>query len=248
MASETESTLPGATEPSSTDPLTGNQQLDKKRKKKKDKVRSAWISFIGRIVAQIMGAVATIGLGLLVVHKYQSPNSAKNQAALQTPPAQTAPIRAVTPGELSLAVLPLETYSKDTEGSFADSMTEELITGLARLEGVRVLSRTSSMTYKHDRRRMPEIGRELGVNYLLEGSVTKADGRVRITAQLIDARSDEHLWADSYERPLREILTVQSSVAASIARSVREALTGARKPRAIVVKDVDPRQRPAAAE
>jgi TolB-like protein len=224
-------------QPASPDAVNLAAALDKKRRKKKEKVRSAWISFVGRIVAQIMGAVATIVLGLMVVHKYQLPlgkaQSASNQTAAVAAPA--LPARAITPGQRSLAVLPMANFSADTDVSFADAMTEELITDLSRLTGIRVLSRTSSMAYKHGNRRLPEIARELGVDYVLEGSVTKAGNRVRITAQLIDARSDEHLWADSYERPLKDVLAVQSTVATAIAQSVSGALTrGTPRPRAIV--------------
>jgi len=227
--------------PTPPDQLGAVEQAERKKKKKRDKVRSAWISFVGRILAQIMGAVATITLGLMVVHKYQGPAGKAQPAATETASKQAMPVRVVTPGELSLAVLPLENYSPDADGSFADAMTEALITDLSRLDGIRVLSRTSSMRYKHERRSVPEIGRELGVNFVLEGSVTKMDGRVRITAQLIDAKRDEHLWADSYERPMREVLSLQSRVANAIARSVKEAITSvARGPREIVRRADEP--------
>jgi TolB-like protein len=135
-------------------------------------------------------------------------------------------------------VLPLQNFSADTEDSFADAMTEALITDLSRIDDVRVLSRTSSMLYKkHNNKTLPAIARELGVDMILEGSVTKAEGRVRITAQLIDARSDEHIWADDYERPMRELLSVQAEVATAIARSVRSAIaSGPRKAQKVALR------------
>jgi TolB-like protein len=243
MSPENDTTNPTVGPSVPADPAAAAEQQERKKKKKKDKVRSAWISFVGRIIAQIMGAVATICLGLLVVHKYQGP--AKGQAAAaaqQQTSTQALPTRAVTPGEVALAVLPLENFSSDSDASFADSMTEQLITDLSRLEGIRVLSRTSSMRYKHDRKRIPEIGQELGVHFVLEGSIAKADGRVRITAQLIDARSDEHVWADSYERPLREVLALQSKVSTAIAQSVKDAIAGngTRRSRATVLRIGEP--------
>jgi TolB-like protein len=195
------------------------ESADRKKKKKKDKVRSAWISFVGRIIAQVMGAAATISLGLMVVQKY-APASAQAVAA----PAATQmlqPVRSATPGEAWLAVLPLQNISADGEGSFAKGMTDTLITYLARHEDIHVVSRTSTMQFREPRPSVPEIARALGVNFVLDGSVIKADGRVRITAHLIDARRDEHIWVDSYERPLREVLTVQAEVANAIAAAVR---------------------------
>jgi TolB-like protein len=206
-------------------PTLTADELERKRLKKREKIRSAWISFVGRIVAQILGAVATISLGLMLVQRYQTP-VARPPA---TPPARdTAPaavaVRLVTPGEVSLAVLPLQDVSADGEESFARGMTDALITDLVRLDSVRVVSQTSSAIYGKDRRPLPEIGRALGVDFVVEGSVTKGEGRVRIAARLIDARSDEHLLAESYDRPLLQVLTVQAEVARAIARAIRIAL------------------------
>ena len=198
-------------------------ELDRKREKKRAKVRSAWISFVGRIVAQIMGAVATISLGLMLVQRYQT--SAATPAT--TPAARdiaTVPVRLVTPGEASLAVLPLQDVSADGEDSFAKGMTDALITDLVRLDAGRVVSRTSSAIYGKDRLPLPEIARALGVDFIVDGSVTKAEGRVRIAARLIDARSDEHLLAESYDRPLRQVLAVQAEVARAMARAIKIAL------------------------
>ena len=210
--------LETVTTPAPAEPLAA-ESADRKKKKKKDKVRSAWISFVGRIIAQIMGAAATITLGLMVVQKY-APVSAPAVVEPAVAPV-VLPVRATTPGEASLAVLPLQNVSADGEGSFASGMTDTLITYLARHEDIHVVSRTSTMQFREPRPSMPEIARALGVNFVLDGSIIKADGRVRITAQLIDARRDEHVWVESYERPLREVLTVQAEVANAIAAAVR---------------------------
>jgi len=126
----------------------------------------------------------------------------------------------------SLAVLPLQNLSGDPEKEyFSDGMTEELITDLAKLGGLRVISRTSVERYKNTKRSLPDIARELGVDAIVEGAVLRSDDRVRITAQLIDARSDRHLWADSYESDLRDILALQGKLAQDISEEVRIKLT-----------------------
>lgn len=196
------------------------EQDQNKKKKKRDKVRSAWISFVGRIVAQVMGAVATISLGLMLVQKYHQPASAQAIAAPALPPAVHLP-RDPVPGEASIAVLPLRSFSPERDLLFAAAMTDTIIATLARHGDLHVVSRTSSWQYEHQRTSAPEIARTLGVNFVLDGSVVKADGRIRINAHLIDARRDQHLWVESYDRPLRDALMVQSEVAGAIAHAVR---------------------------
>jgi serine/threonine protein kinase/Tfp pilus assembly protein PilF len=126
----------------------------------------------------------------------------------------------------SIAVLPLENLSQNPEQEyFADGMTEALITELSQIRALKVTSRTSVMQYKDARKPVPVIGRELGVKAVIEGSVMRSGGKVRITAQLIRAASDEHLWAESYDRDLSDVLTLSSDVARVIASKVRVALT-----------------------
>ena len=126
----------------------------------------------------------------------------------------------------SIAVLPLLNLSNDSEQQFfADGMTDELITNLARISSLRVISRTSAMAYLGTRKPAAQIARELGVDALVEGSVVRSGGKVRITAQLIHAASDRHLWAQSYDRDLSDVLTVQGEVAREIADSISLKLT-----------------------
>jgi TolB-like protein len=126
---------------------------------------------------------------------------------------------------VSIAVLPLVNLSGDAEQDyFADSLTEAIITDLAKVRALRVISRTSVMRYKGANRPLPEIARELGASAVVEGSIVRVGDRVRVTAQLIDAATDEHLWAESYERDLKDVLAVQDSVAAAIADEIRRAL------------------------
>jgi TolB-like protein/Tfp pilus assembly protein PilF len=126
----------------------------------------------------------------------------------------------------SLAVLPLTSFSSDPEQQFfADSMTDAIITDLARIGALRVVSRTSVMRYKRTQKSVPEIAKELGVDAVVEGSVERAGDRVRITAQLIRAATDQHLWAENYERELKDVLVLQDQVARSIAREIQVKLT-----------------------
>jgi TolB-like protein/DNA-binding winged helix-turn-helix (wHTH) protein/Tfp pilus assembly protein PilF len=121
----------------------------------------------------------------------------------------------------SVAVLPLRNLSNDPEQEyFSDGMTDELITDLAKAGGLRVISHTSVERFKNTKTPLPEIASQLGVDAIVEGTVMRSADKVRITAQLIDARSDQHLWADSYERDLRDVLSLQDEVARRIAGEI----------------------------
>jgi TolB-like protein/DNA-binding winged helix-turn-helix (wHTH) protein/Flp pilus assembly protein TadD len=122
----------------------------------------------------------------------------------------------------SLAVLPLESLSSDaSQDYFADGMTDELISDLAQISALRVISRTSVMVYKHAREPLPQIARELNVDAVVEGTVLRSGDRVRITAQLIEASTDRHLWSQSYEGELRDTLSLQNTVARAIADQIQ---------------------------
>jgi TolB-like protein/DNA-binding winged helix-turn-helix (wHTH) protein/Tfp pilus assembly protein PilF len=122
----------------------------------------------------------------------------------------------------SLAVLPLENLSSDaSQEYFTDGMTDELISDLGQISALRVISRTSVMSYKHARKPLPQIGRELNVDAVVEGTVLRFGDQVRITAQLIEASTDKHLWSQSYEGELRDTLALQNQVARAIADQIR---------------------------
>jgi TolB-like protein/tetratricopeptide (TPR) repeat protein len=132
----------------------------------------------------------------------------------------------------SVAVLPLENLMGDSaQDYFVDGMTEAVITGLAQIGALTVISRTSVLRYRGTTRPVPEIARELGVDAIVEGSVLRVGDRVRITAQLIDARSDRHLWARSYERDLTDVLGLQMEVARAIADEIRITVSPAERDR-----------------
>ena len=122
----------------------------------------------------------------------------------------------------SLAVLPLESLSSDaSQDYFADGMTDELISDLGQISALRVISRTSVMAYKHTRKPLPQIARELNVDAVVEGTVLRSGDQVRITAQLIEASADKHLWSQSYQGELRDTLALQNQVARAIADQIR---------------------------
>jgi TolB-like protein/tetratricopeptide (TPR) repeat protein len=128
----------------------------------------------------------------------------------------------------SLAVLPLENFSGNPEQDYlSDGMTEALIARLSRIQDLRVISRTSVMQFKGTRKSLPAIGKELNVDAVVEGSVLRSGDKIRITVQLIRADTDEHLWANTYDRELQDVLTLQSDVTYGIARHIEVAVSGA---------------------
>jgi TolB-like protein/DNA-binding winged helix-turn-helix (wHTH) protein/Flp pilus assembly protein TadD len=148
----------------------------------------------------------------------------------------------IPPKIQSLAVLPLENLSGDSaQEYFVDGMTEELITDLGKIAGLRVISRTSSMHYKGTRKTLPEIARELNVDAVIEGAVLRSGDHVRITTQLVEAASDRHLWAESYERELRDVLTLQGEVARDVAKQVNIKLSQEEQTRFSSAHPVDPK-------
>jgi serine/threonine-protein kinase len=151
--------------------------------------------------------------------------------------------RVVTQDErVSIAVLPLDNMSQDEGQEYvADGMTEALIAELAQIRALRVISRTSVMRFKGTTQSIPEVAAVLGVNTIIEGSVAQVGGRVRVTAQLIDAKTDEHLWAQSYERDMSDVLALQSEVARAIADEVKVELTPDETARLASSTAVDPR-------
>ncbi len=141
----------------------------------------------------------------------------------------------------SIAVLPLENLSGDPQKEYlADGMTEALITRLAQIRALRVISRTSVMRYKGERKPLPEIARELGVDAIVEGSVLVASDQLRITAQLIHAPTDTHLWAGEYDNDLKDVLKLHADVAQAIAREVAVTVRPEEAKRVAEARSVDP--------
>lgn len=141
----------------------------------------------------------------------------------------------------SLAVLPLDNLSHDPDQEyFSDGMTDALITQLSKVGALRITSRTSAMSYKGTHKSLPEIAKELNVDAVIEGSVMRADNRVRIAVQLIQTRTDRHLWAEIYDRDLGDVLRLQSEVAEAVAQQIQMQLTPEQQARLRFVPIVNP--------
>jgi TolB-like protein len=189
-----------------------NGGVDIKRAKRKAKIRSAWISFAGRIVAQIVGAAATVVFALVVLHREPSAHGVVS--------AKGAPI---------VAVLPFHVYAATPAyDHVADAMTDLLVTDLAAGNELRVASTTSTLRYRTNTPSVPEIAKQLGVSHIVEGSIAIDHGRARVNAQLVDASSDQHVWAKSFDVSLDDTLAVQQDAAERIAGEVRHALARAK--------------------
>lgn len=171
--------------------------------------------------AVVLGLAIMSGAGLVVLNRHDWVQ--RLVGATSSPQIQ------------SLAVLPLQNLSGDpSQEYFSDGMTEELITELSRINGMKVISRTSVMRYKNTDKSLPEIAHQLGVDGIVEGSVLRSGGRVRITAQLIYARTDANVWAETYDRDSQDVFGLQEAVASAIANRVKATmiLSGASRSRA----------------
>jgi TolB-like protein/DNA-binding winged helix-turn-helix (wHTH) protein/Flp pilus assembly protein TadD len=176
-------------------------------------------------VAAMVGVLAVLALGAIALVLNRG-SHAKNSSE---------------PPITSIAVLPLRNLSGNPEQEyFADGMTEELIGRLANIHGLRVISRTSAMRFKDTRQPIPEIARALHVDALLEGSVIREGDRVRVNAQLIRGATDEHIWAEEYQREYRNILTLQEELAKTIAQKIKVSLTPEEQAGLSIAVAVDP--------
>jgi TolB-like protein len=171
----------------------------------------AWIA--------LAAALAIIAVAVALVVTRRSPPAAVEPSATQAE-AQEAP-RAPAVNAKSIAVLPFDNMSEDKENAFfADGVHEDVLTNLSFVKDLHVISRTSVMQYRATTKPVKQIGQELGVAYVLEGSVRREGNKVRVTGQLIDARTDEHVWAKAYDRDLTDIFAIQAELAQAIAEAL----------------------------
>jgi TolB-like protein/Tfp pilus assembly protein PilF len=179
----------------------------------------------GRKLMITIAVVGVLALGLLLF-QLTRPKSVVTAADSAAPATVAAPPAEAIPSK-SIAVLPFQNLSKDEENAFfADGVQDEILTTLAKVADLKVISRTSVMQYKNtEKRNLPEIAQALKVAHVLEGSVQRAAGRVRVSAQLIDARTDAHLWAERYDRELADVFAIQSEIAQKIAQQLQAALS-----------------------
>ena len=174
--------------------------------------------------------VAVLALGAFVLFR----PAAKSEPAPVVAPPGVAPRPAAPPApvisEKSLAVLPFSNMSEEKDsGFFTDGIQEDILTNLALISDLRVVSRTSVMQYRNTTKTIRQIAQELGVTYLLEGSVRRAGNKVRVTGQLIRAATDEHVWAKAYDRELSDIFAIQEALATEIAGALKTAITPQQK-------------------
>ena len=179
-------------------------------------------SSITRRAGMMMAGLALVASGMAAVW-YLSPSlRTTHRSPLVT--EQKPPLS--LPDQPSLVVLPFNNMSEDpTQDYFSDGITEDLTTALSQLSSLFVIARNSAFTYKGKAVNVQEVGRELGVQYVLEGSVRKANDQVRITAQLVDAATDSHLWAERYDRPLKDIFALQDEIVQKITTTLKLQLT-----------------------
>ncbi len=210
--------------------VTPHQRV-KRHKHKSAKMRGVWISFAGRIVAQFVGSAASILLGIMLIQRYQAPAAnAGNAPAAENPisyEGREARPRVVNGRAVpSLVVLPVDDFSTlGGQAQLARALTEIVTASLAGRDAISVISRTTSSRLNAGRMTVPAISRELGVDLILETSVARSASRVRVVAQLIDGRSDEHLWSRRYDREAGDELATQAELADAIARDVEAYLS-----------------------
>jgi len=191
-----------------------------------------------RKFAAVMISIAVAAGALYLFQHYRAtPDSARRSSADPLPPEGIS--------EKSIAVLPFENLSRDPDNAyFANGIQDEILTRLAKIDDLKVISRTSTLRYKTSPGNLPAIAKELGVAHILEGSVQKTADQVRVTVQLIRAATDAHLWAETYDRKLTDIFAVESDIAENIARALRAKLTP-QEQRAVTAR---PTENPAAYE
>ena len=201
----------------------GNPVLPEKFKSAGGKITKP-SRFSASTLAMIGGAILVVlAIAAVVFVSKRSPKSAAASSDSQT--------QSVSIPEKSIAVLPFENLSDNKENAyFADGVQDEILTNLAKIADLKVISRTSVMQYKTDTsRNSREIGKQLGVAHLLEGSVRRVGNQVRVNAQLIDTRTDAHIWAEFYDRELDDVFAIQSEIAKTIAEQLQAKLSPSEK-------------------
>jgi len=208
----------------------GNQQVPEKLKRGKRWKQTSTVWPIGTsrwprivLVALLLSAIAVVISSLILFHRATSPK------VTSAPGARVSTAASIP--EKSIAVLPFENLSDEKENAyFADGIQDEILTDLARVADLKVISRTSVMQYKTGtKRNLREIATDLGVAHVLEGTVQRAGNRVRVSAQLIDARTDSHLWAERYDRNSEDVFAIQSEVAKNIVAQLKVNLSPSEK-------------------
>jgi TolB-like protein/Tfp pilus assembly protein PilF len=188
----------------------------------------------GRRIVGVTVVLAVIAAGLML---FQFLRSKSGPANLNVSPSLTALV-----SEKSIAVLPFDNLSRDPDNAyFCEGVQDEILTRLAKVADLKVISRTSTQHFKSTPDNLPQIAKQLGVAHIVEGSVQKAGDQVRVNVQLINALTDAHLWADTFDRKLTDIFAVESEIAKTIAETLQARLTGSEKSSIAKMPTVDPK-------
>ncbi len=180
----------------------------------------------GRKIVAVTIALAVVAAGLFVYQVVRSRSTSTSQSDASAARAEAATV----PSNKSIAVLPFDNLSRDPDNAyFCEGVQDEILTRLAKVADLKVISRTSTQHFKSAPENLPQIAKQLGVMHVVEGSVQRAGDQVRVNVQLINALSDAHLWAETYDRRLIDIFSVESEIAKNIAESLQAKLTGSEK-------------------
>ena len=211
----------------------GNPQVPEKLKRGKTSKQASAVypitssrwPRVALIATLLVSAVALVISSLIFFHRTSPPPTTS------THPEKTAASQPIAIPQKSIAVLPFENLSDDKENAyFADGVQDEILTNLAKIADLKIISRTSVRQYKSGiARNLPEISRQLGIAHVVEGSVQRSGNRVRVNARLVDARSDRQLWGQSYDRDLADIFAIQSEIAKSIANQLEAKISAIEK-------------------
>jgi TolB-like protein/class 3 adenylate cyclase len=206
----------------------GNPQVPEKLKRRRWKNPPRWPKLLLAVALVVSAVVLAVSVSIFL--RRSSPNIA--QSRVQESATSSIP-------EKSIAVMPFENRSEETANAyFADGIQEEILTRLSKIADLKVISRTSTQHYKSAPENLSEIARQLGVAHILEGSVQKSGDAVRVNVKLIKAANDSHLWADTFDRQLTDIFSVESDIARAIAEQLRAHLTG-QEEKVIAAKPTD---------
>jgi TolB-like protein/Tfp pilus assembly protein PilF len=180
----------------------------------------------GRKIVAVTIALAVVAAGLFVYQVVRSRSTSTSQSNASAARTEAATV----PSNKSIAVLPFDNLSRDPDNAyFCEGVQDEILTRLAKVADLKVISRTSTQHFKSAPENLPQIAKQLGVMHVVEGSVQRAGDQVRVNVQLINALSDAHLWAETYDRRLIDIFSVESEIAKNIAESLQAKLTGSEK-------------------
>ena len=207
-------------------------------KKEKDVDRSQSITaHTGKKLDRVIMVVMALAIGYFAIDKFVLSESREASIAEEARQEGRSETLVESYGDRSIAVLPFVNMSDDASNEyFSDGISEELLNLLAKIPELRVTSRSSAFSFKGEKINIPEVAKKLNVAYILEGSVRKAGNQVRITVQLIEARSDVHLWSETYDRTLDNIFAIQDEIALEVVEQLKVTLLGA----APMVKETDP--------